>query len=319
MFCCESRCRFGVLLGLTLVCASTRADVSIKVEILDRVEGPASAIAGRLGRFEVVNQTDPRITSKLLTRDDAFSKSTSFASADIGTGELKVNTTGFQRTSYSNAFIARASAAMSETLTIVGAGTTAVPVAFLMTVDGFHNTPALATGAGRAIANVTGKISINGLDETADLLKSTQYDAAGAVIPGQTTFSATNDWTGATPVPGTTDQYDLRLRYDAFLVPGTPFSFVNEIKATISYLPTNDGPPMLSTDIIADFGNTAKLTITLPQNYSLDSASGLFLAGPVPEPATWAMALAGLGLFGLIVRKQRRPSEFPVDGLAPRG
>jgi hypothetical protein len=302
------RFALGVPLLFAFVATPALAGVSITVEILNNVIGPPNQLAGRIGLLQVVTETDPRLTSELLTRDDAFSKSTSFASADIGTGELKVNTTGFQRTSYSNAFIARATAAMSDTLTIVGPNTSPIEVSFLMTVEGFHSTPAAATGAGRATSNVTGKIGINGLDETADLLKATKYDASGAIIPAESTFFKTNDWAGAMPVAGTTDQYNLLLRYDATITPGTPFTFLNEIKATIAYLPTNDGPPMLSTDIVADFGNTATLTVQLPQNYSLNSQSGLFLAGPVPEPETWAMMLAGLGMVGFLARRRRRVS-----------
>lgn len=297
----------GVPLAVALVCAPAAADVSVTVRILNSVSG-GGTVASNLGSFQTVTKTDPRLISDLLQRDDTFSKSISSASADLGTGELKVNATGFQRMPYSNAQIAQATAGMTETLTIVGPGSNPIPVTFAMKVDGFHSTPAIGNGAGRASANVTGKIGINGVDETADLQLTTFYDANGAVNPTLGGLSGTNDWAGAAPLPGTSDQFLLELRYSTNLQPGVSFSFLNEIRATVTYLPSVGNAPLLASPIVADFGNTARLTIELPQDYSLTSQSGVFLAGPIPEPHHWALMLAGLGCVGWFTRSRARAS-----------
>ncbi|MBT9501258.1 MAG: PEP-CTERM sorting domain-containing protein [Burkholderiaceae bacterium] len=64
--------------------------------------------------------------------------------------------------------------------------------------------------------------------------------------------------------------------------------------------------------VTMDFSNTATVTQTLPAGWSYGSASGVFLA-PVPEPATKALSLAGLGLTAFVARRRRRePRPLPV-------
>ena len=60
-----------------------------------------------------------------------------------------------------------------------------------------------------------------------------------------------------------------------------------------------------------DFGNSAALRIgALPGGVSFGSASGVLLSGlgtgAIPEPASWAMLIAGFGLVGAAARRQRR-------------
>ena len=58
------------------------------------------------------------------------------------------------------------------------------------------------------------------------------------------------------------------------------------------------------------FGNSGHLSFVLPDNVSLTSASGLLFTGnavaPVPEPETYALMLAGLGLTGWLGRRRNR-------------
>jgi len=58
-----------------------------------------------------------------------------------------------------------------------------------------------------------------------------------------------------------------------------------------------------------DFSHTGSIALQLPAGVTFTSGSGVFLAPPapgaVPEPASWAMLLAGFGLIGAATRGQR--------------
>jgi PEP-CTERM motif len=59
------------------------------------------------------------------------------------------------------------------------------------------------------------------------------------------------------------------------------------------------------------YGNTSSLNFILPSNVSFTSASGTFLSanvgpGGVPEPASWALMIAGFGLTGAAMRRRTK-------------
>lgn len=55
-----------------------------------------------------------------------------------------------------------------------------------------------------------------------------------------------------------------------------------------------------------DFYNTARILIDLPPGFSATTSSGLPLqVAAVPEPETYAMLLAGLGLLGFVTRRRK--------------
>ena len=56
----------------------------------------------------------------------------------------------------------------------------------------------------------------------------------------------------------------------------------------------------------ADYAHTSDFSLSLPANVSFTSASGVFLSGGVPEPASWALMLTGIGLIGGALRRRAR-------------
>ncbi len=92
----------------------------------------------------------------------------------------------------------------------------------------------------------------------------------------------------AVPDGGSRIGFDLRLIVDCWVYPGA----------------------------VCDFADTSKFGFgPLPAGLSFTSASGVFLVdlpgtpGGVPEPATWAMLVAGFGVVGAAMRR-RRPDMF---------
>ena len=182
---------------------------------------------------------------------------------------------------------ARAVGAATDTLTINGPGTEPIPVAFEMAVDGDLIVPASATGSVSAFASVQALLGVtDGGSETATLQWRREYDDSGAITSDNLT--GIGDWAGEQPVGGTTNHFELLLRFDTEIVPGTPFGFESELQALVG------SSGAVGADSISDFGNTGKFTIILPPAYSFTSDSGVFLAGPIPEPETWAMFACGL-------------------------
>ena len=110
----------------------------------------------------------------------------------------------------------------------------------------------------------------------ARLRRRRSYDAAGVLVSDS--LQGLGDFLGAQPVPGTTDHYELLLEFVAPITPGTPFAFDTYLRALVGSF----GP--VGADSIADFSHTAHINIIVPETYSLTSESGVFLAGPVPEP-----------------------------------
>ena len=59
---------------------------------------------------------------------------------------------------------------------------------------------------------------------------------------------------------------------------------------------------------LSDFSNTAAVRFILPQTVTMTSFSGVFLSQAVPEPASWAMMIAGFALTGAAARRRVAPS-----------
>ena len=251
---------------------------------------------GALSVDQTFNEDDVRVVSDSKTRDDATARATATASADIGTGELKATATGQKLIAGELDVVARADARAEDMLTIEGPGTDAIPVTFQMAAEGDLIVPDSGAEFGSAFATVQGVLGIGGASEIATLQWRRTYDATGAISTDSVT--GIGDWLGEQPVAG--NHFDLLLEFTADIVPGTPFGFESELRAIVGTRGAT------ASDAISNFGNTAIFTIILPQMYSVTSESGVFLAGPVPEPETWALFACGLAGLGIAMSRRRR-------------
>jgi hypothetical protein len=80
-------------------------------------------------------------------------------------------------------------------------------------------------------------------------------------------------------------------------ITGDQYTFISRLKISV-------------TGYTADFASTARVYLSLPTGVTYTSGSGSFLAGAtpiaaVPEPETYAMLLAGLGIVGAVTRRRR--------------
>jgi hypothetical protein len=99
------------------------------------------------------------------------------------------------------------------------------------------------------------------------------------------------------PVPQTA-QANLSVSYTRIVNPGDVFDLAYE----------------LETNIVGtlDASHTAEISFTLPDGVFLTAASGATFgavtppAGGVPEPASWALMIAGFGLAGAALRRRGR-------------
>lgn len=80
------------------------------------------------------------------------------------------------------------------------------------------------------------------------------------------------------------------------------------------------GISLTGTNIIKDFSNTSFVNFDIPDGVILNSSSGVLLsqpiqaAGSVPEPASWAMLIAGFGVIGGLARRRRCNSPYRRAG-----
>jgi hypothetical protein len=103
-------------------------------------------------------------------------------------------------------------------------------------------------------------------------------------------------------VPGPTD-FDLSLALDLPVVDGQAHAFLSFALAVAADSGCNE------CNLVLDFSHTGTVSQALPAGWTFGSASGQFLQ-PVPEPATQALMLAGLGWVGWVWRRRQTRSTL---------
>ena len=135
------------------------------------------------------------------------------------------------------------------------------------------------------------------------------FDSNGAAVTPILNFNNTADPSGAAFVfrsfptavilaPGqyqvATWGYDSTFRNYNNSGPGGPVTF-NTLGGSLTAVSSSYGA-----------SNTPGVYATIPDNGSTRYGASSFLAGAVPEPASWALMIGGIGFAGLVARRNRR-------------
>ncbi|MDP9115891.1 MAG: PEPxxWA-CTERM sorting domain-containing protein [Actinomycetota bacterium] len=217
---------------------------------------------------------------------------TASATADLAGGVLRGSTGSVANVPYQpvgpvSARVITASF-MQDFLTFAVAGTDGADVTVTAHLDGSYamSDPYYGGGNVRMVLNLGGSFSYYGSDNAAG--NTNGYN--GAVLGDFTRYSFSNE----TP---------------------TGFDFTGTLHVTDGErIQTSAGLYLDCAYSACDFGNTARIGLTVPTGVSYTSDSGVFLTATggtvppvtaVPEPGTWALMLAGFATLGSVTRRRR--------------
>lgn len=119
----------------------------------------------------------------------------------------------------------------------------------------------------------------------------------------------TNDAPPSTLTATLTQSYNMVGLYvgqaTAFNLAVSFFDTANVFLGTVNVSGPSDGVAFAGWQSASAIGRVDILN-AIPNNYVLAAQSGLFQNSAVPEPATWAMLIAGFGFVGSTLRRRRR-------------
>ena len=212
------------------------------------------------------------------------SSGTATASADLSAGTVKATATS---DTYLAVGSARAELYDDVTFTVTGGGSKQITV--ISHLDG-------AIGSFANAFSFSGLGYILNFGTTSNLVYTSQGTQSGFTVTAGGASSLT---------PVGWDSYSLTN------VTGSGFDFTGILTITDGEVRSVGQRLSLTCQegVNCDFSHTGSIALQLPAGVSFSSGSGVFLAPPVvggvPEPASWAMLIAGFGLVGGIARQRR--------------
>jgi choice-of-anchor A domain-containing protein len=170
---------------------------------------------------------------------------------------------------------------------------------------------AVAGSGGYAVINITGGQSA--FDNASNFNYDIPPVAGGGYLPTIINISGQSDGIYSLNANSNLQQYDGYVLFN--FVDATSISFNREVDASIlAPLATISNSTQINGSVaVANFSQNGEVHLGTflgggaTDGGRLDPARGLdkALAGAVPEPATWAMMLAGFGIAGACLRRRR--------------
>ncbi len=216
------------------------------------------------------------------------------ALSDLTTGSLHIassNASGSPQSSYGS----DGSAGFNDVLhfSVAGASAdtvTAITVSFA--IDGTLTSPSGVypfAGAGDFYGLATFGSSAASFHFTNDA--TTDFQTLGTFGTGASSYPGT--WTYA-------PDYSMATYTETYDITGATADIAISARANLD----------CANGSSCQYGDTAKFVISAPTGTRFTSDSGVFLTGgAVPEPATWAMMVVGLGAVGAGLRRRRRQGK----------
>lgn len=245
------------------------------------VRAEAQAVIGGGGLFQ--SHTAPVFAqaSGGLHNGDIDIEAQSYANLATGRMGLKVAATPY--VPVLGGPVAAASTYLWDMLKVTGPGNALVPVTFTLQFDALLYFSSLQASQGGYL-HLTTYFGFGGVNQ--DLVEVERVllkDETGAATTD--TIDCWGNCSSFNQPLTTAGVVDTTLQFTALLSQDVNHSFQAYVNGWMS----------TSIDAVGviDALNTAQLSVALPADYSLSSASGVFLTSPVPEPAPWMLMLLG--------------------------
>ncbi|WP_141694756.1 VPLPA-CTERM sorting domain-containing protein [Candidatus Thiodiazotropha endoloripes] len=219
--------------------------------------------------------------------------SNSSASANLATGQLRSNSAAFGNNSGIGVG-GYGAALLTDTITLTGPLSGDLPVSVSMVIDGSFS------GQYTPSQSMLGMLTLSS-GSPAQISTSRIDVVYSSDIPTVTTNFVTGSHT-ENIINSSATNFSAILSAD-LLVSSTDPTF-----SILAQLSTWSSPSGLDGWMVANFGNTANLSISLPDGLGYTSDSGVFLSvNPVPIPAAaWLFGSGLLGFIGVSRRNRNR-------------
>lgn len=248
------------------------------------------------GGGTAVTLTDPVAAQGSQHVGDAFVEADYFGSASLSSGILRSYVSATPVIVFTSSPVAQSDAQIREVFSIVGPGTTPVPLQFRIDIDASMTVDAAMGADALASLYLGAYMSIDSsVWSTMEIQRTRTTDGFGA--PTQDTIECVGQPCDLNQPLTLAGVVDGQLVLDLALSPGFNYSFFADLQVRTYSTPGVFGE--------VDASHTARLSYTLPPGYTLASQSGVFLSA-VPEPQAWALWAAGLLAIAALRTRARR-------------
>lgn len=202
------------------------------------------------------------------------------ASADFPQGILSAFANADNVSFFSQYAVASANASFRDKITVVSSGTSNKAVMYAKLTGSI--TPGLGDETFDYATFDLGVVTASGVQRIDGLFTANPVSFCNPVFAGYARDCVAGDKT----------DYQTKI---AFNLPSDGDTF--QIFGTLSVLATNGA--------VIDFNNGYQFWLEVPESTVLQSISG-FSVTPVPEPETYALLFAGLGILGVVARRNKQ-------------